>query len=185
MFRGALILVLALAQGVAAQTADEKVQRMLNQYKSFESFKRAIDERQQYAAQLGKSLAKGQDLENMQRYAEGRCVDGNKVACYVAYCSEDPKVYYSRKCADAMGRAYGDTWMEVRDQRPRERRDNHELIRVRCMNKPNSIAFSGDGPRIECLNAGRCRHNYDSKVGLSGYFSSLNEAATDACGRVN
>ena len=131
MSRAALLLMLALAQGVGAQSADEKVQRMLNQAKSFDSFRRAIDERQQYAAQLGKSLAQGQDLENMQRYAEGRCADGNKVACYVAYCSEEPKVYYSRKCADTMGRAYGDTWMEVRGLHPRQRREYHEVVAVR------------------------------------------------------
>jgi hypothetical protein len=120
--------------------------------------------------------------DRMQRYAETECTKGKKAACSIAYCGAgvDEEPFFSKKCADVMGRSYEETWMEgTRDQQRKP-----VIIAVRC------LATKYDA-RIEC-NAGdrTCRHNDvrvkgSSVLGVSGYFPTLAEAARDVCSAKN
>src|SRR5262245_13233825 len=103
----------------------------------FELFKFALENGSDQGAEIAKTMAKPAEAEAMRRHAEAQCQQGNKAACSVVHCAGGDenfgvKDYYSRKCAETTGRAFGAGWMEWRAGCRREEQ-GHQLIPVSCL----------------------------------------------------
>jgi len=123
--------------------------------------------------------------EAMRQQVRALCTRKDETACYVVYCkgrhvpgTSPRKEFYTKECADFMGRAYGPGWMEAAR---RFERDNFQVF-VKCEhhagNTGTVIAFCKYGDRT-------CEHNQSrDERGLgvpSGFFPDLDQAARDAC----
>lgn len=158
----------------------------------FPMFKKALDAGDGEGAVLAKKIAGGEDAQTMQRYAEAECGKGNKTACFAAYCGSeitDRPDYYSRKCADVMGRAHGANWMQVKAERPKRDYQGYENQYVACLHgDPAASDFASERVLIQCRAATTCRHNMaypkdgsTSVTTMSDYFPSLKDAAEAGC----
>lgn len=149
----------------------------------FQKFKQMLEGGYDVGALGFMNLSAPDDSARMKRYAEAQCAKKDQTACSVAYCGAGGgEEFFTIKCAEVTGRAYGDGWVEFR--RRSSSKNNSQIISVVCTK-------TGGGPSIECYSMnGSCRHNFvkiadDPVRHLSGFFPTLDSAARDACsGRV-
>ncbi len=144
----------------------------------FEKFKQLIETGNDAPAMGFMNLSKPHDAARMRKHAEEECTKKNKTACSVAHCGAGllEEDFFTTKCADVTGRAYGEGWMEVN----RKRDKLLDVVTIRCQ-KNASVG------EVRCnINTKACIHNLvriEGKpvMGLSGEFSNADQAARDAC----
>ncbi len=143
----------------------------------FEKFKELLKGGYDVGALGFMNLSAPPDKARMKHYAEEQCAKKDQTACSVAYCGAGGGAeFLTTKCAQVMGRAYGEGWVEIR-----KRRDpGLDVTVVQCLK-------SKEVGEVRCSTTSRtCRHNLvniegSSVLGISGALSDIETAATDAC----
>jgi len=152
--------------------------RTSNDEGRFEEFKDALASQNDLLALVVMGAADGNIRQRMQAHAEGLCARGDRTACLMLDCpgrTLNDEVFHSQKCAQRMGRAYGDGWVESKFWR----RSNWVEYSIKCTNRRSHVFVWCTQPRTECRRGMWTGHPEH----VHGEPASLEQVAAKECSR--